>query len=135
MRRADVDVGLGRHAGVADGVGADEAVQVVLVGHARGIAQVLDQLEAEADREDLGALDVLDIVGQLAPVAAEIDAVAEGVFGRLLRLHDLGAQLLQALVDLGAALLHLRWMSKPFVMSSCSATLKRRTSSLPLGWP
>jgi len=41
MRARDVDVGLGRHAHVADGVGALEGVQLVLVGDGLGIAQVL----------------------------------------------------------------------------------------------
>ena len=34
-------------------------------------------------REDLRALDVLDIVGELLHLAVVMDAVTEGVFGRL----------------------------------------------------
>ena len=45
VRARDVDVGLGRHAHVADGVGAREVVEVVLLGRPLGVAEVLDDLE------------------------------------------------------------------------------------------
>ena len=64
MGRADVHVRLGRHAHVADGMRADEAGQLVLAGNRVGVAQVLDQFERVPDREDLGALDVFDVVGE-----------------------------------------------------------------------
>jgi hypothetical protein len=92
MGRADVDVGFGRHAGVADAVGAAEVVEAVLAGHAGRVAEVLDQLERVAHRQDLGALDVLDIVGQRLHVAVEVDAVAEGVLGHLGAVDDLDAE-------------------------------------------
>ena len=107
MRRADIDVGLGRHPGVPECVRADEALQAVLAGDLRRVAQVLDQLQAEADRQDLRAVDVLDVVGQASPVALERDPVAERVLGRAFGLQDVRAQLGQPAVDLGAALLDL----------------------------
>ena len=66
VRARDVDVGLGRHAHVADGVRALEGLQLVLVGDLLGVAQVLDDLERVADREHLGLGHVLDVVGELS---------------------------------------------------------------------
>ncbi|MBV5325871.1 MAG: hypothetical protein J0626_11770, partial [Rhodospirillaceae bacterium] len=77
---------------------------MILVRDHLGIAQILDQFQAVAQRQDLGTFDVLDIVGELALVAAEIEGVAEGVFRGVLGQHDGGAQFLQALVDLRLAL-------------------------------
>jgi len=64
-------------------------------------------LEAEAQRQDLRPIDILDVVGQLTPVAIEFDAVAEGVFRRRVLLDHPGAEFGQALVHLGATLFHL----------------------------
>jgi hypothetical protein len=41
------------------------------------ITQVLDELEAVTDRQDLRSLDVLDIVGELPAIATELDAIAK----------------------------------------------------------
>jgi len=45
VRAGDVDVGLSRHAHVADRVRPGEATEVVLVGHLLRVAEVLDDLE------------------------------------------------------------------------------------------
>ncbi len=107
MRRADVDIGFGRHAGMANAVGALELPQAVLVGHLAGIAEILDQLERVAHRKDFRAFDVLDIIGKLFHVAVILDAIAEGVFRRVFPVDDLHAERSEALVDDRAALLHL----------------------------
>src|SRR5208283_5138860 len=107
MRRADIDVRFGRHAGMADGVGADEAAQRVLAGDPIGIAEVLDQLEAMADGQDLRALDVLDEIRESAQVAVKVDTEAEGVFRRHVLLEDLRTEFGETPLDLAAALLHL----------------------------
>jgi len=107
MRRADVDVGFRRHARVADGVRADKAAQRVLARDAVGVTEVLDQLKPVPDGQDLRALHILDVVGEPAGVAVVADAQPKGVFGRLLFFEDLGAQLAEASLDLGAPLLHL----------------------------
>ena len=59
VRARDVDVGLGRHADVADRVRALE-VEPVLLGDLLAVAEVLDDLERAAEREHLGVGDVLD---------------------------------------------------------------------------
>jgi hypothetical protein len=90
---ADVDIGLRRHAGVADAVGAFEAPEAVLVRDRRGITQILDQLQRMAEGENLGALDVLDVAHQVLHIAVEREAVAEGVFRCQLLVDQLGALL------------------------------------------
>ena len=107
MRRADVDVGFRGHARVADAVGAAEAAQVILLRNGVGVAQVLDQFQGVAEREDFRAVDVLDVVGQAPHVAVESEDVAEGIVGCHVLLDDLGAELGHALVDQGLALLDL----------------------------
>ncbi len=105
MGGADVDIRLGRHARVADAVGALELVQGVLVGDAGRIAQVLDELERVAHRQDLGALDILDIVGELLHVAVILNAIAEGIFGDIVLVDDMDAEPGETFLDLGAAAL------------------------------
>ena len=61
MRRADIDVGLRRHAGVADAMRAAERAEPVLLRHACRVAEILDQLERAAEGQNLGALDLLDL--------------------------------------------------------------------------
>ena len=107
MRRADVDIRFGRHARMADAVRALELAQVVLLGDASGVAEILDQFECIAHRQDFGAFDVLDIVGELLHVAVKVDAIAVGVFGRFFAIDDLHAEGRHALFDLGAAALDL----------------------------
>ena len=48
------------------------SAKVILLGDARGIAQILDQLERIAHRQDFRSLDILDIVGELLHVAVEV---------------------------------------------------------------
>ena len=86
---------------------AVEAGQAILLRDPAGVAEVLDQLQPVADRQDLGALDVLDIVGELAPVAGKAQPIAIGIFGGGVLFEDLAAELGDAAVDLGLALRHL----------------------------
>ena len=86
-------------------VRAVEARQAVTPRDRGGITQILDQLERAAQGQDLGAFHILDIVGEPADIAAELEAVAEGVVGGLVGLDDGGAELLEAPVHLGPALL------------------------------
>ena len=78
-----------------------------MAGHPGGVAQVLDQFQAEPEGKYLGTVDILDVVGELAPVAAEFDAIAQRILGRRVLFDDLGTEFDQATVDLGATLLHL----------------------------
>ena len=64
MRRADIDVGLGGHAGMADAVRAAKRAKPVLLRDLSGVAQILDQLERRAEGQHLGALDLLDLGGE-----------------------------------------------------------------------
>ena len=70
-----LDRGLGREAHVAEPVGAVEAVHAVLVVDLVRAADVLDDLEARADRDHLRG--VLDVIGELldVPVEARPDPV------------------------------------------------------------
>jgi hypothetical protein len=97
----DVDVGLGRHADVADRVRAGEALEVVLLGDLLGVAEVLDDLQRVAEREHLGVPDVLDPVGELLQVpVGEREGDAVGVLRLLLDVVDVGAERPQAPDDL-----------------------------------
>ena len=104
MGRADIDVRLGRHAGVADAVRAAERAEPILLRHLCRVAQILDQLERAAEGQNLGALDLLDLGGEPSRVAGIAQAIAEGVRRGLGRLDGLGAELGKQLVDLGLAL-------------------------------
>ena len=81
MGGADVDVGLGGHAGMADAVRAPESAQVVLPADGGGVAQILDQLQRAAQGEDLRAFHVLDVAREMLHVAVEGDDVAHRVLG------------------------------------------------------
>ena len=91
----DVDVGLGRHAHVADGVRAREDVEVVLLRHRLGVAEVLDDLERVPEREHLGAGHVLDVVDEPLQVAVVLEGDAVGVLGLAVEHVDRGAELPQ----------------------------------------
>ena len=69
----DVDVGLGRHPRVADRVGAGVVAEPVLGGDGLGVAEVLDDLERVAEREDLGVAHPLDRVDERLQVAVEAE--------------------------------------------------------------
>ncbi len=65
-----------------DRVRALEVVEAVLVGDALGVAEVLDDLERVAEREDLRIGDVLDPIGQILQGAVrEVEGDAVGVLG------------------------------------------------------
>jgi hypothetical protein len=87
---------------VADRVAADEAVEVVLRGHLLGVAQVLDDLQRAADREHLGAGNVLHAVGQRLEVAVEAERDVERVLGALLVRGVGGADRHEPALDLRA---------------------------------
>ena len=101
MRRADIDVRLGRHAGMADAVRAAESAKPVLLRDPGGVAEILDQLERAAEGQHLGALDLLDIRGEPPRVAGVAQAIAEGIGRGLGHLDGLGADLGQQPIDLG----------------------------------
>ena len=85
---------------MTDRVRAPDLLQVVLAGDLLGITEVLDDLERVPEREHLGALDVLDVVGDRlqAAVVAELDA--EGVLGVDVDLVDRRPGLGEARLDL-----------------------------------
>src|SRR4030081_817091 len=58
-------------------------------------------------RQNLRALDVLDVIREAAKVAVIGDAEAEGIFRRFLLLDDLRIEFGKTAFDLAAALLHL----------------------------
>jgi hypothetical protein len=114
VRARDVDVGLGRHAHVADPVAADELVEVVLGGDGLRVAEVLDDLQRAPDRQHLGAGHVLDAVGERLEVAVVAERDVERVLGALLELGvaraddgepplDLGPVAAQPVVELEVA--------------------------------
>ena len=95
-------------------MGPGEAAELVLARNRVGVAQILDELEPAPEREDFGALDILDIVGEALVFAelvhrplAEFQLVAEGIFGRHILGDDLAAHGLDALIDLVLAFAHL----------------------------
>jgi hypothetical protein len=88
-------------------MGALEAEDMILLRYPLCVAQVLNQLERRAEREDFGAFDVFDIVGELAAIAVISDVVAIGVFSRLFLIADLAAELGNAAIHLGLPLLDL----------------------------
>ena len=67
--------------------------EAVLLGDLGGVAEILDQLERAAEGQHLGALDLLDLGGELPRVAGIAQAIAEGVRRGLGRLDGLGAEL------------------------------------------
>ena len=83
MGRADVDVGLGRHPCV-DRMGSGEIVEAILPGNHPCITEILDQLQRMAERQDLHFRNILNEVGKLLHVAVILDAVAIGIFRRIL---------------------------------------------------
>src|ERR1044072_8643251 len=85
---------------MTDAMRALETAEPVLIGHLGGVAEILDQLERAAEREHLGALDLLDLGSQTARIAGIAQPVAEGVGRRLRNVDGLGTQLGQAVVDL-----------------------------------
>jgi hypothetical protein len=101
LRAGDVDVRLGRHPDVADGVRALELPEPVLVGDALGVTEVLHDLERLPEREHLAPGHVLEVVRQPLQVAVVAQRRPEGVLGVELDVHDLGAQLAHARLDLG----------------------------------
>ena len=50
MGGADIDIRLGRHSSVTDGMRSLEANQPVLVGYSVGVAEIFDQFECMAYR-------------------------------------------------------------------------------------
>ena len=113
VRRTDVDIGFGRHPRVADGVRALEVRKRILAADGSGVAQILDQLERLADREDLGALDILDVVDQPPELALVAEEVAKRVLGRLVPLQHLRAHLLEPVIDPASPLADLMVDVKP----------------------
>ena len=79
-----------------------KSLEVVAAGDRLGVAEVLDDLERVAEREHLDVGHVLDEVGEPLEVAVVRDRDAERVLGLLLELLDLGAERVQAALDLGA---------------------------------
>ncbi len=102
-------------------------LQLVVARDRGGVAQVLDQLQGLTDRQDLDAVDILDVVDQPSKVAVIAEEIAEGVFGRLLLFSTLAPNSFRRLSTSARRALTCWWMSKPCFMSSCSATLKRMT--------
>ena len=98
VRARDVDVGLGRHAHVADRMRATEVVELVL-GANRVRRRGPDDLERAADREHLRVGDVLDPVGQVLRVAVVGERHAVCVLRLLVVLADVGAGGLQPAKD------------------------------------
>ena len=93
-----LDVGLRRQADMSEAVGARVVLYVIGIVHVVSAAHVLDDLQAGADRDDLG--DVLQVIGHLPHLAAEVhhDAV---VVGDHLIFDDLRLVLGEDLLDLG----------------------------------
>ena len=104
MRRADIDIRLRRHAGMADAVRAPEAAEPVLLRHLGGVAEILDQLERAAEGQHLRALDLLDVRGEPPRVAGIAQAITEGIGRGFGDLDGLGADLGEHPVDLGLPL-------------------------------
>ena len=107
MGRADIDVGFGGHARMADGMGALEVSETVLGGNTVGIAKILDELEGVTQRQNLRTFHVLDVVCQPFQIAFEAEYIAMSVLGDLLLRFDPGAHLHHTIIDRGFALLHL----------------------------
>src|SRR5947208_2757810 len=78
--------------------------KAISIADARRIAEILDELERASKREDFRTFDVLDVVGKPTQIAVEGEIIAKGVFGDGHGILDLGAELREPLVDLGAAL-------------------------------
>ena len=88
----DVDVGLGCHADVTDGVRAAELVQVVLLADGLGVAEVLDDLEGVTQREHFAVRNVLDLIGDVLEFTRVVERDTEGVIRLLLIRDDLGVE-------------------------------------------
>ena len=101
----DVDVALGGHPHVADGVRAPERRQAVGGRHRLGVAEVLDDLQRVAERQHLAAGHILQVVGQGLEVAPVAHAGPVGVLGLALDPVDRGADLAQPGFDLQAVAL------------------------------
>src|SRR5439155_1589983 len=77
---------------------------MILAGHLRRHAEVLDQLETRAERQDFNTFDILDVVGELAIVAGVLESVPVRVFRRGRGLENRPAELDDPAVDFGLAL-------------------------------
>ena len=102
MRAGDVDLGLGRHSHVSDRVRAGEVREPVGLVDALGVAEVLDDLERVAEREDLRFRDVLDEVGEELQIAVVRERDPERVRRLLLDLGDACAERREPRFHLGA---------------------------------
>ncbi len=89
MRRADVDVRSWSPCVCGRGRAAPEAVELVLIGDGLGVAEVLHQLEAVADREQLDRLDVLEIIDELLQLSRILDDILVGISRGFYLLEDL----------------------------------------------
>ena len=78
-------------------------VPMILLPYPRCIAEILDQLEGTAKRQDFRSLDILDVIGEAAQVAVVLEVIAEGVFGDAFRILDRCTELREPFVDAGAA--------------------------------
>jgi hypothetical protein len=99
VRARDVDVGLGRHADVADPVGPAEVVEPVALGDGFGVPEVLHDLERAADRQDLDAVDLLDRRGHRLLVALVADDEAQRVGGDVFHRAHLNIVLCEHALD------------------------------------
>ena len=97
--RADIDIRFGGHPRMADAVCSPEPAEIVSAGHVGRIAQILDQFERVADRQDLRALDFLHLVGKVLHVAVIGDAVAARILRRSVLIEDGDAELVQQPVN------------------------------------
>ena len=99
MRARDVDVGLRRHPDVADRVRAADLLEPVLARDRLRVAEVLDDFERVAERENLTVGDVLDEVGERLQLAVIVQRDAERVVRLLLDVLHLRAEPQQSLLD------------------------------------
>ena len=81
VRAGDVDVRLGRHADVPDGMGAAETAEPVLLSDRDSVPEVLDDLEGVPYRQHLAAGDVLDVVDERLQIPFVVELDPAGVLG------------------------------------------------------
>ena len=96
----DVDIGLGGHPHVPDPVRTHIAVELVGRPDRVGVAQVLDDLERRAGRQDLGAGNRLDVVGQVLEIAVVVERGDDRVVVDLVDRVDARAGRADARLDL-----------------------------------
>ena len=105
--RTNIHVGFSRHSGMSDSVGAAELAKSILTRDHGRVSQILDQFKRIADRKNLGALYVFDIVCEFFHIPVIGNPITIGILGGLFFADAARAQFIETSINLCSALAYL----------------------------